>query len=109
MVVNVGWRAGNGDCWMTGAELMAVVGFMLTIFGAIGGFWFKLHGGIERNKEELAAHKLHVAEAYVTKAGMSEQTAQIMKAIDNVGVKIDRTNDRLDGLMQPKTSRSRAG
>lgn len=104
----MGWRAGYGATWMTGAELMAVVGFMLTIFGAIGGFWFKLHGGIERNKEDLAAHKLHTAETYVTKAGMSEQTAQIMKAIDNVGAKIDRTNDRLDGLMQPKTSRARS-
>lgn len=103
MVDDVGWGAGYGADWMTGAELMAVVGFMLMIFGAIGGFWFKLHGGIERNKEDLADHKLHVAETYVTKAGMSEQTAQIMKAIDGVGVKIDRTNDRLDGMMQPKT------
>jgi len=109
MVFNVGWCAGYGDYWMTGAELMTVVGFMLTIFGAIGGFWFKLNGGIERNRSDLAAHKLHVAETYVTKAGMSEQTAQIMKAIDNVGAKIDRTNDRLDGLMQPKTSRTRVG
>lgn len=93
----------DGACSMTGAELMAVIGFMLMVFGAIGGFWYRLHGGIERNKEDLAAHKLHVAETYVTKAGMSEQTAQIMKAIDGVGAKIDRTNDRLDGMMQPKT------
>lgn len=94
---------------MTGAELMAVVGFMVMLFGAIGGFWYRLNSGIEGGRVELAAHKLHVAETYVTKAGMSEQTAQIMKAIDNVGTKIDRTNDRLDGLMQPKTSRARSG
>lgn len=94
---------------MTPAEIMAAVGFMIMVFGAIGRFWFQLNNGLEKGRSDLAAHKLHVAETYVTKAGMSEQTAQIMKAIDNVGTKIDRTNDRLDGLMQPKTSRVRAG
>lgn len=87
---------------------MAAVGFMIMVFGAIGRFWFQLNNGLEKGRADLSAHKLHVAETYVTKAGMSEQTAQIMKAIDNVGTKIDRTNDRLDGLMQPKTSRARS-
>lgn len=94
---------------MTPAEIMAAVGFMIMVFGAIGRFWFQLNNGLEKGRADLAAHKLHTAETYVTKAGMSEQTAQIMKAIDGVGAKIDRTNDRLDGLMQPKTSRARAG
>lgn len=93
---------------MTPAEIMAAVGFMLMVFGAIGRFWFQLNNGLEKGRADLADHKLHVAETYVTKAGMSEQTAQIMKAIDGVGVKIDRTNDRLDGMMQPKTTRAKA-
>ncbi|MGC0054510.1 hypothetical protein ACNSPG_15855 [Brucella pituitosa] len=92
---------------MTGTEIMGVVGFIVMLFGAIGGFWYRLNGSIDKNRADLAAHKLHVAETYVTKAGMSEQTAQIMKAIDGVGSKIDRTNDRLDTFMQPKTTRTR--
>ena len=61
------------------------------------------------SRNELAAHKLHIAETYVTKAGMSEQTAQIMKAIDGVAGKLDHLNGRIDGLMQPKTvARSRS-
>lgn len=92
--------------WMTPAEIMAAVGFMLMVFGAIGRFWFQLNNGLEKGRADLSDYKLHVAETYVTKAGMSEQTAQLMKAIDNVGSKIDRTNDRLDGMMQPKTTRA---
>ena len=55
--------------------------------------------GLVKANADLAAHKLHVAEAYATKAGLSEQNAQIMKTIDTVGVKIDRTNERLNNLM----------
>lgn len=79
--------------------------------GAIVGIWYRLQSQVTANKahhdSDLAKYKLHIAETYVTKAGMSEQTAQIMKAIDGVGVKIDRTNDRLDGLTQLKVTRSR--
>lgn len=60
-------------------------------------------------RDELAAHKLHVAEVYVTKAGMSEQTERIMRSLEGVGEKIDRTNERLDALMLAKPApRSRA-
>jgi hypothetical protein len=30
-----------------------------------------------------------------------------MKAIESVGAKVDHLNGRIDGLMQPKTTRSR--
>jgi hypothetical protein len=62
---------------------------------------------IRKNTDDLAALRLHTAETYVTKAGMSEQTAQIMKDIESVGAKVDHLNGRIDGLMQPKTTRSR--
>ena len=62
-------------------------------------------GGVAR--QELADHKLHVAENYVTKVGMAEQTAQIMKAIDGVSGKLDHLTGRIDGLMKPST-RTRA-
>lgn len=85
------------------------IGIALAILAAITGAFWRIWGLIKEAgdegrgaKDDLAAHKLHVAETYVTKAGMSEQTAQIMKAIDGVGTKIDRTNERLDGLMQSR-------
>ena len=100
--------------------------FLLVVAAGAGAFW-KVYGLISDAKkdsmlraegaialastarEELAAHKLHVAETFVTKAGMSEQTAQIMKAIDGVSGKLDHLSDRIDGMMQPKAvARSRA-
>lgn len=47
-------------------------------------------------RQELADHRLHTAETYVTKAGMSEQTAQIIKALENLGGRIDGIHARLD-------------
>jgi len=86
-----------------------VVGAVITVLGFVAGIWWRVEGMIRANTDALAAHRLHTAETYVTKAGMQEQTAQIMKALDGVSSKIDYTNGRLDSMMQPKTTRSRAG
>ena len=61
---------------------------------------------LDRTKEDLADHKLHVAQTYTTKAGMAEQTAQIMKALDGVSNKIDYTNQRLDAWTSPRATRT---
>ncbi len=89
--------------------------FILTFMGAVSGVWWRVEGKVknaedkaDRVSAELSAHRIHTAETYVTKAGLSEQTSQIMKALDSVGAKIDRTNERLDNLMQPKTRSTRA-
>jgi len=95
---------------MTGAELMSVILFGLAVIGGLAGAFWRMWGLIdeagdkgERAQHDLAAHKLHVAETYVTKAGMQEQTSAIMKAIDSVGDKIDRTNERLDRVFEQKS------
>lgn len=113
---------------MTGAELMAVIGFFIMLMGAISGVWWRIEGRVDRAKAEavqkateaaleaasvradLAAHKLHTAEVYVTKAGMQEQTGQIMRAIEGVGNRLDGLNDRLDRLYeaQPRRTTSRS-
>jgi predicted nucleic acid-binding Zn-ribbon protein len=97
---------------VTGAEIMAVVGFFVMLSGAGWGVWWRIEGRVRsaedkagKVRDDLAAHKLHVAETYTTKAGMLEQTAAIMKAIDSVGDKIDRTNERLDRVFEGKSSR----
>jgi predicted nucleic acid-binding Zn-ribbon protein len=91
-----------------------LVAFFILVFGAVSGIWWRVEGKVkgaedkaEKVGAELAAHRIHTAEVYVTKAGLSEQTSQIMKALDSVGAKIDRTNERLDNLMQPKPRSTR--
>jgi uncharacterized protein YpmB len=99
-------------------EIIAAFIFMS---GTLAGAFWKIYGLIDAAKTEaieraqhatalasltqsqLHEHKLHVAETYTTKAGMAEQTAQIMKALDGVSGKIDYTNQRLDAWSTPKT------
>ncbi|KRA58155.1 hypothetical protein [Rhizobium sp. Root651] len=112
---------------MTGAEIMAVVGFFVMLFGFIFGLWKYIDAKISAAKteassaasaagamaslarEELAQHKTHVAETYATKAGMHEQTTQLLRAIEGVGNRIESINERLDRAFenQPRP-RSRA-
>jgi hypothetical protein len=77
-----------------------MVYLVIAIGTAVGGIYWRFSTVLADVRGELAAHKLHTAETYVTKAGMSEQTAAIMKAIDSVGEKIDRTNERLDRVFE---------
>jgi len=108
---------------MTGAEIMAAVGFFVMLFGALSGIWWRIEGRVDKAKteasgmaaaanalatltrQELADHKLHTAETYVTKAGMQEQTAQIMRAIEGVGNRIDGLGERLDRLYEARPTR----
>ena len=103
---------------MTGTEIMAVAGFFILLFGFFFGLWkyvdSKLtgvkadaalvaqaaHATASMAREDLNAHKLHVSETYVTKAGMLEQTSRIMKAIDGVGERLDGVNQRLDRVFE---------
>ena len=88
-----------------------VISAVIVVFGVVSSVWWRVEGMIRATTDALAVHKLHVAETYVTKAGMTEQTNQIMKAIESVGGKLDHLNGRIDGMMQPKApaTRARAG
>lgn len=99
---------------MTGPEIMAVVGFFVMLFGALFGVWKYLDGRLASvrteasnaaasatavaslAREELAAHKLHTAQNYVTKQGMQESTAQLLRAIEGLGSRIDSISERID-------------
>lgn len=88
-----------------------VVSAMLIVLGALSGVWWRVEGMIRKNTDDLAAYRTHVAEVYVTKAGMSEQTAQIMSAINGVSGKLDHLTGRIDALYAPapKATRTRSG
>jgi hypothetical protein len=93
---------------------MYAVLFFATISGALWAVWWRIEGKVDRAKEEalrradaaqsraetiamdLAAHRLHSAEVFATKQGMQEQTAQLLRAIEGVGNRIDGMNERLD-------------
>lgn len=112
---------------MSGPEIMAVVGFFVMVFGFLFGLWKYVDAKISAAKmeasgaasaagamaslarEELAQHKTHVAETYATKAGMQEQTTQLLRAIEGIGNRIESMNERLDRAFenQPR-HRSRA-
>lgn len=90
---------------MTGAEIMAVAVFILTLLGFVGGVWWRIEGKIgtaedkaHKVAEDLAAHRLHVAESYITKAGMREAVEPIMDAIQAVKGAVDHLGGRIDGI-----------
>ncbi|MBB6224584.1 hypothetical protein [Rhizobium leguminosarum] len=101
---------------MTGPEIMAVVGFFIMLAGAGWRVWARVEAKVkvaedkaDKNTADLAAHRLHVSETYVTKAGMQEQTSQILRSIEGVGNRIDGLNDRLDRLYENQPRRTTRG
>ncbi|MBB6299890.1 hypothetical protein [Rhizobium leucaenae] len=100
---------------MSGADLIAAVGPMVPVIGLILTIWWRVEGKIdaardkaEKAEADLAAHKLHAAETFATKAGMQEQTAQLLRAIEGVGNRIDGLHERLDRAFE-RTRTTRAG
>lgn len=113
---------------MTGHEIMYAVGFFIAVFGFFFGLWKYVDSKIGKARddssagiaaatalaslarEELAAHKLHVAEHYVSKQGHRESTEQIMEAISGVKSAVDAMTLRIDRVVegQPKGRVTRA-
>lgn len=98
-------RAGKGCSRMTGAEIMAVVGFILLLFGYAFGVWKYVDGKITSVRDDLASHKLHAAETFATKSGMAEQTNQLLRAIESIGNRIDSLGERMDRVFEQRANR----
>lgn len=99
---------------MSAEQIAGAIVFFLTVSGVLWGIWWRIEGRVEKAKSDaigtaaaaaakaelallqLAEHRLHVAETYVSKAGHREATEQIMDAINGVGARLDRVNERLD-------------
>jgi hypothetical protein len=110
---------------LTGGELMAVVGFMFMVLTAVSGVWWRIEGRVDRAKAEavqkateaateaanvradLAAHRLHCAETYITKAGMRESTELIMEALQGVKQAVDHMALRVDRVVENQASKPR--
>ncbi|MDX0450679.1 hypothetical protein GOC61_25450 [Sinorhizobium medicae] len=95
---------------MTGAEIMYAVGFFVGLFGAVFGVWKFFDSKIGAVRDDLASHKLHIAEHYVSKQGLRETTEQIMAAIGGVKDAVDNMTLRVDRIVEnqakPRTTRA---
>lgn len=102
---------------MSGAITWEQVLFFVGLLGTVAGVWWRIEGKAkeaaakgEKALEDLAAHKLHVAETYITKQGMRETTEQIMDAIHGVKTAVDGMALRVDRVVEnqakPRVSRS---
>jgi len=99
---------------MSGPEIMALVAFFVLLFATFWGIWWRIEGKVKEAKDgamasassaqaldalardELAGNKLHVAETYLTKAGMRETTEQIMKATGGMKSAVDAMTLRIN-------------
>ncbi|XUY27841.1 hypothetical protein RMR21_005650 [Agrobacterium sp. rho-8.1] len=110
---------------MSGPEIMAVALFFIALFGFFFGLWKYVDAKISSARsdatgtasaahalaalarDELASHRLHVAETYITKAGMRETTEQIMDAISGVKAAVDHMTVRVDRIVENQASKPR--
>lgn len=96
---------------MTQEILVGLIG-LVTLVGAAFGYWRYFesrvgtaHRRAEKVAEDLAAHKLHVAEAYVSKQGLRETKDEIMGAILGVKAGVDNVAMRVDRLVETRSHR----
>lgn len=101
---------------------MAVVGFMVMLAGAGWRVWARVEAKVkvaedkaEKVQEradkvaaDLAAFRVHSAETFATKAGLQESTAQLLRAIEGVGNRIDGLHERLDRAFEQRPTSRRS-
>lgn len=101
---------------MSGGEIMTAVGFIVMLLTAIAGVWWRVEGKIDKSKDEatdraddakrmaeklasdLAAHRLHTAETYVTKSGMKEIKDEILGAVTGIRDDVRHLATRIDTM-----------
>lgn len=95
-----------------------MVGFLVMIVGVISGAWWRIEAVVRAARgdamsaanlaatkvdivsDSLAELRLHVAETYVSKSGLREQTEQIMGAIKDVAGSLAHLNERIDRVIE---------
>jgi hypothetical protein len=107
-----------------------LVAFMLTIAGVAGGVWFRIERMIQAARtdaiaaadkaalaamaastkagmvaDSLAELRIHVAEAYVSRAGLREQVGQVMDLLRDVQNDVSSINERIDRVIEGQPGR----
>ncbi len=107
---------------MTDTEVIALLSSIVGLAGAITGIWWRIENRIKAAEKDaatlvsaldgsarmlagqLAEHRLHVAETYVTKQGHRESTEQIMGAIADVKASMNGLTTRLDRIIESRST-----
>jgi hypothetical protein len=97
---------------MTTETLASIIG-LITIVGAAFGYWRYFEGQVSKARDkadkvgdDLAQHRLHVAETYMTKMGMREIKEEVLTAVsgirDDVRHLVSRIDTMHDAAVKPR-------
>lgn len=89
------------DLVLDWGSLFSVLTTLVTLIGAVGGVWWRLHSNIQNEKEariladaktaaELAEFRLKAAETYATNAAIKDVEEKVVGAIERLGDRLDR-------------------
>lgn len=99
------------------AGIYGAIILFITISGALWAVWWRIEGKVKEVRDdcdkkadaavnlaatarsELSAFQLEAAKTFATKAGMQEQTAQLLRAIESIGGRIDHIGERIDNII----------
>ncbi len=103
------------------------VSFVVFILGAVAAAWWRVEGVVRVAKDEsmsaarsaaaeaakvgekLATYKTHVAETYLTKAGLREQMEPLFDAVKGISGQVQHMNERLDRVIEGQPTARKAG
>ena len=100
------------DTGITLQQIITVGGFLILLASAAAAIWFRIESRVKdasdkagKVAEDLAAHRLHVAETYITKEGMRETMRPMMDAISAVKAAVDHMTARVDRIVENQRNR----
>ncbi|TIN82661.1 hypothetical protein [Mesorhizobium sp.] len=107
------------------ADFNSNVAFVITVLMAAGGIWWRIEAAIKAARDEvkkdaasahakaetvaamvtlhqhqLAEHKLHVAETYITKAGLREFRDEVMTGVRDLKGSVSTLHERMDRFIE---------
>lgn len=105
------------DSGLTLGDLVWIVMAFVTVSGAGWGIWWRITGQIKEAKEaaylksdaanmraetairELAEHKTHVAEHYISKQGFRETMENLSATLAMINTNLTHLNERIDRVI----------
>ncbi|RWD71663.1 hypothetical protein [Mesorhizobium sp.] len=92
--------------------------FLIAVISAVGGLWWRIEAAIKTAKSEamtqasaastaaalalaqLAEYKTHVAETYITKAGLREFRDEVMTGVRDLKGSVSTLHERMDRFIE---------
>lgn len=115
------------DSVLTLGDLIAIVIAFLTVSGAGWAIWIRITTQIKEVKEsaylksdaanlraetalrELAEHKTHVAENYISKAGFRETMDSLSETLKTINANLIHLNERIDRVIDNQHGQAKRG